>query len=53
VPKALAFEAALHAYLGSKNKTLMDAIESSKDLSADNEKLLVDAIESFKASAVY
>jgi len=53
VPKVLAFEAGLHAHLGSKNKALMDAIESTKDLSADNEKLLVAAIESFKASAAY
>jgi len=53
VPKALAFESALHAYLKSSNKTLMDAIESSKDLNADNEKLLSAAIETFKATAVY
>ena len=53
VAKALAFETALHAHLKSKNKALMDAIESSKDLSADNEKLLAAAIESFKATAVY
>jgi len=53
VPKVLAFEAALHAQLGSKNKELMDAIETTKDLSADNEKLLVAAIDSFKATAVY
>jgi F-type H+-transporting ATPase subunit alpha len=53
VPKALAFESALHAYLKSKNKALMDAIESTKDLSGDNEKVLVAAIETFKATAVY
>jgi F-type H+-transporting ATPase subunit alpha len=53
VPKALAFESALHAYLKSKNKPLMDAIESTKDLSGDNEKVLVTAIETFKATAVY
>ena len=53
VPKALAFEAALHASLKSNNKALMDAIESTKDLNADNEKLLSAAIESFKATAVY
>jgi F-type H+-transporting ATPase subunit alpha len=53
VPKALAFESALHAYLKSKNKALMDAIESTKDLSGDNEKVLVTAIETFKATAVY
>jgi F-type H+-transporting ATPase subunit alpha len=53
VPKALAFEAALHANLKSSNKALMDAIESTKDLSGDNEKLLAAAIEAFKATAVY
>jgi F-type H+-transporting ATPase subunit alpha len=31
----------------------MDAIESTKDLSADNEKVLAAAIEAFKATAVY
>ena len=53
VTKALAFESALHAYLASKNKELFDTIESTKDLSADNEKLLATAIEAFKATAVY
>ena len=53
VPKALAFEAALQAHLKSKNKDLMDAIDSSKELSADNEKLLSAAIEAFKTTAVY
>jgi F-type H+-transporting ATPase subunit alpha len=53
VKKALAFESALHAFLKSKHKPLMDAIESSKDLSGDNEKALAAAIESFKATAVY
>jgi F-type H+-transporting ATPase subunit alpha len=53
VAKALAFESALHGHLNSKDKQLMDAIESSKELSADNEKLLSAAIESFKATAVY
>ncbi|MBI5438011.1 MAG: F0F1 ATP synthase subunit alpha [Nitrosomonadales bacterium] len=53
IPKALAFESALHTYLKSSNKSLLDAIESSKDMNADNEKLLAAAIEKFKASAVY
>jgi F-type H+-transporting ATPase subunit alpha len=53
VAKALAFESVLHAHLKSNNKSLMDAIESTKDLSADNEKLLSAAIEKFKATAVY
>src|SRR5512135_144901 len=53
VAKALAFEAGMHAHLGSKNKDLMEAIETSKELSADNEELLATAIEAFKATAVY
>ncbi|MDP2761849.1 MAG: F0F1 ATP synthase subunit alpha [Sideroxyarcus sp.] len=53
VPKALAFESVLHANLKTNNKALMDAIESTKDLSADNEKLLAAAIETIKATAVY
>ena len=53
VNKVLAFESALHAYIKSQNKTLMDAIESTKDLSADNEKILLAAIEKFKTTAVY
>ncbi|KAF0205377.1 MAG: F-type H+-transporting ATPase subunit [Gallionellaceae bacterium] len=53
VKKALAFESAVHAYLKSKHKDLMDAINTNKDLSADNEKLLASAIETFKSTAVY
>ncbi len=53
VNKLLAFESALHAYMKSQNKTLMDAIESTKDLSADNEKILLAAIEKFKTTAAY
>ena len=53
VAKALAFESVLHAYLKSSNRSLLDTIESSKDLSADNEKLLSAAIEKFKTTAVY
>ena len=53
VNKALAFESALHAYVKSNHKDLMDTIESSKDLSADSEKALVAAIEKFKSTAVY
>jgi F-type H+-transporting ATPase subunit alpha len=53
VNKVLAFESALHAFMKSKHKTLMDAIEASKDLSGDNEKILAAAIEDFKSTAVY
>jgi len=53
VNKALAFETALHSDLKSNNKGLLDEIESSKELSADNEKLLTAAVEKFKSTAVY
>jgi F-type H+-transporting ATPase subunit alpha len=53
VNKILAFEAALQAHMKARHKDLLDAIESSKDLSADNEKLLSAAVESFKSTAVY
>jgi F-type H+-transporting ATPase subunit alpha len=53
IKKVLAFESALFASLKSKNKELLEAIETSKDLSSDNEKALVAAIEAFKSTAVY
>ena len=53
VKKVLDFESALQAYLKSNNKALVDAIQSSKDLSADNEKALSAAIEAFKSTATY
>jgi F-type H+-transporting ATPase subunit alpha len=53
VKKALAFEAALHSFMKDKYASLMDAIERDKDISADQEKALSDAITEFKASAVY
>ena len=53
VKKALSFESALLAYLKSKNKALLDAVNTTTDLNADNEKLLSSAIEAFKSTAVY
>ncbi|HET8609265.1 MAG TPA: F0F1 ATP synthase subunit alpha [Burkholderiales bacterium] len=53
VKKALAFEAALQSFMKDKYASLMDAIERDKDISADQEKALSDAITEFKASAVY
>ncbi|MEW5942727.1 MAG: F0F1 ATP synthase subunit alpha [Pseudomonadota bacterium] len=53
VNKALAFESALQAFMKSKYKSLMDKIESTKDLGGDDEKALTAAIEDFKATAVY
>jgi F-type H+-transporting ATPase subunit alpha len=53
VNKALAFEAALQSFLRANNKSLIDNIESTKDLSADDEKTLCAAIEAFKASNAF
>jgi F-type H+-transporting ATPase subunit alpha len=53
VEKALAFEAALRAYLKSKYAALMDSLERTKDLSADDEKALAAAIEDFKKNGAY
>jgi F-type H+-transporting ATPase subunit alpha len=53
VKKALAFEAALHAFIKSKYKALRDKIEETKEMDAEAEKELSAAIDDFKASAVY
>src|SRR5450830_1168828 len=51
--KVLAFESALHGFMGSKYKALMDGIEKSKDLAGDNEKAVEAAIQDFKATNAY
>ena len=53
VNKVMAFESALHSFLKSKYKNLIDEIEASKDLSGDNDKALAAAIKDFKASNAY
>ena len=53
VEKALAFETALRAFLKSKYAALMENIEKTKDLSADDEKALTAAIEDFKKNGAY
>src|SRR6056300_804649 len=53
VEKILAFEGALHGFMSSKYKKVMDDIESSLELSEDNEKKVVKAIEDFKATSTY
>ena len=50
VKRVLAFEAALHQFVKTKNAALVDKIESSKDLDAEGEKELSAAIEAFKKS---
>ena len=53
VKKVLPFESALMSFLKGQHGALLEAIESSKDLNADNEKALSSAIEAFKASAAF
>jgi len=51
--KVLAFENALHGFMNSKYKKIMQDIEKTTDLSSDNEKALEKAIEDFKSSNAY
>jgi F-type H+-transporting ATPase subunit alpha len=53
VKKALAFEAALRAFLHQKHKALVDRVEVSKDLTEDDERALAAAIEAFKKDGAY
>jgi F-type H+-transporting ATPase subunit alpha len=53
VEKALAFELALRQFMKGKYATLMDGIERTKDLTADDEKALAAAIEDFKKTGTY
>jgi len=53
VPRALAFDAALRAHVKSKFKELYDRIQSSMDLSAEDENALSAAIEDFKKNGTY
>src|SRR4029079_15228077 len=53
VEHALVVESALRAYMKSKYAALMDIIEKTKDLSADDEKALAAAIEDFKKNGAY
>ena len=53
VTKVLAFESALHAFIKSKYKALVERIESTLDLSKDDDKELSTAIEDFKANSAY
>jgi F-type H+-transporting ATPase subunit alpha len=53
VEKALAFESALRQFMKSKYAPIMDRIEQTKDLNADDEKALAAAIEDFKKTGTY
>lgn len=50
IAKVLDFEAKLQASLKMQHADLLDTINKSGDLSADNEKILRSAVESFKKS---
>ena len=51
--KVLSFENALHGFLASKYKVVIDSIEKSSVLSEDDEKKLTKAVEEFKASNAF
>ncbi len=53
VKKALAGERAMRDYIKSKYKDLVDRIESTKDLSKDDEAKLHEAIKDFKKNATF
>jgi F-type H+-transporting ATPase subunit alpha len=53
VKKALAFESGMRQHLHAKFKGLVDRIESSKDLTAEDEKNLAEALDDFKRNGAY
>ncbi len=52
VKRVLEFEKGLHGYVRQKYADLVTKMETSKDLDADGEKQLVEAIKEFKAAWV-
>jgi F-type H+-transporting ATPase subunit alpha len=53
VEKALSFERALRQFIHGKYAQLADRIESTKDMTADDEKALAAAIEDFKKTGTF
>jgi F-type H+-transporting ATPase subunit alpha len=53
VKQALAAEKALREFLKSKHGALIDRVESTKDLSKDDEAALEAAIKEFKKTGAY
>src|SRR5574339_660576 len=53
VEKALAFESALRQFVKSKYAAIFDKIEKTKEMSADDEKALHEAVKDFKKNATY
>lgn len=53
VAKALAFEADFLSFVRTQHSDLLDAVNASGALSDENEKVLTDAMKTFKASSNY
>ena len=53
VKDALTVEKGLREFLSSKHRALVDRLESTKDLTKEDEAALTDAIKSYKSSAGY
>jgi F-type H+-transporting ATPase subunit alpha len=53
VKKGLVAERAMRDYIKGKYGEMMDRIESSKDLSKDDEAKLHEAVKDFKKNATY
>src|SRR5436190_1361915 len=53
VDKALSFESALRQFMKSKYAKITDKIETTKEMSADDEKALAAAIDDFKKTGTY
>ncbi|QDQ27058.1 F0F1 ATP synthase subunit alpha [Chitinimonas arctica] len=53
VEKALAFEAALYAYVKANHAAIIDEMDGKGELSGDNDKKLAEAIKSFKATGAF
>ncbi|MDR4513514.1 F0F1 ATP synthase subunit alpha [Nitrosomonas sp.] len=53
VNRALAFESALKSYIRGQHGSILEKIESTKELDTETEKLLVAAIEEFKKNGTY
>ncbi|HSW33325.1 MAG TPA: F0F1 ATP synthase subunit alpha, partial [Steroidobacteraceae bacterium] len=53
IKQALAAEKALREFLRSKHAALVERIESTKDLSKDDEAALTAAIQEFKKTGTY
>ncbi|MGE5668609.1 MAG: F0F1 ATP synthase subunit alpha [Betaproteobacteria bacterium] len=53
VEKALAFESALRQFMKTKYASIMDKMEQTKDMTADDEKALAAAVDDFKKTGTY